>query len=655
LHVYGFLELLTGALAFCVPLFFEKGSQWLLQVGAMNSWKYLTSSSGIIALSLLPSCFLMGCTTPVMMAHIKKKDPAAETTFSFLYLANVLGAVTGTLLTAAVFIELWGFKRSTYLAVDLNLALGLLALAMASRAGSSSAAESRTEEAAPSSTMEMISRPYLRGLLFFSGFTAMSFEVLWTRAFTAVVGTTVYAFAIILGVYLSATWAGSALYRHHLHRKTPWPFTKVVVILAMTSFLPALSSAIPCGSFYVLNLLSIVPCCWVFGYLLPGLVDLYSRGQSQPAGQAYAINIAGCVAGPLLASYIFLPYLGAKTSMILLSLALLVLGIGGAVKIFKTFSFSSIGVTALLLAAAFLGPATYDELAPDAQVPVVRRDYAATVVSSGSGMKKSLLVNGVGITILTPLTKVMADLPLTFHQGPSQKALIICFGMGTTFRSLCSWGISTTAVELVPSVKAAFPYYFADAQAVLKNPLAHVVIDDGRRFLKRTGERFDVVTLDPPPPPEAAGSSLLYSREFYELVKARMAPGGILQQWWPGGERRILYATARTLAVSFPYVRVYKGRGGFGFHFLASNQPLLAPTIDQFIARMPPAAQADLGEWSPQSSLRSLVEPIMAVEIPIASLAEQSFDIITDDHPYNEYYLLRRLRDLRRGLVYGVR
>jgi spermidine synthase len=81
---------------------------------------------------------------------------------------------------------------------------------------------------------------------------------------------------------------------------------------------------------------------------------------------------------------------------------------------------------------------------------VVRRDHTATVISAGEGMQKRLLVNGVGITSLDVITKFMAHLPLAFHSGESESVLIICFGMGTTYRSALSWEIKTTAVELVP-------------------------------------------------------------------------------------------------------------------------------------------------------------------------------------------------------------
>src|SRR6185437_7788297 len=73
----------------------------------------------------------------------------------------------------------------------------------------------------------------------------------------------------------------------------------------------------------------------------------------------------------------------------------------------------------------------------------VRRDYVATVVSAGKGMDKKLFVNGIAITNLTPLTKMMVHLPVLAHQGTPRSALLICFGMGTGFRSLCSWQLDT--------------------------------------------------------------------------------------------------------------------------------------------------------------------------------------------------------------------
>ncbi len=282
----------------------------------------------------------------------------------------------------------------------------------------------------------------------------------------------------------------------------------------------------------------------------------------------------------------------------------------------------------------------------------MRCDHVASVVSHGTTKDdKHLLVNGVGITTLTDLTKVMAHLPLVLRERPPESTLVICFGMGTTFRSLTTWGGRTTAVELVPSVADAFGFYWPDAEAVRSRPGARIVIDDGRRFLARTAERFDLITLDPPPPVEAGGSSLLYSTEFYQLVRQRLSPTGVLAQWFPGGEETILRAVANTLLREFPHVLVYRAfEAGpdvplhlAGTHLFAAQWPLTPPTIAQAIARMPPAARQDLVEWHPGMPLEVAWDYVLKQRLDPQQLLPKNPRLgITDDRPFNEYFWLRR-------------
>jgi hypothetical protein len=216
--------------------------------------------------------------------------------------------------------------------------------------------------------------------------------------------------------------------------------------------------------------------------------------------------------------------------------------------------------------------------------------------------------------------------------------------MGTTFRSLLSWQVQTTAVELLPSVKEAFGFYFDDAEAVLSDPNGTIVVDDGRRFLKRTQQQFDVVTIDPPPPAEAAGSSLLYSEEFYGLLKTRLKPEGVVQQWFPSGDLTTLQAVARSLSNSFTHVRAYRSIEGWGMHFLASMSPLQVPSAESVTLRMGDAARRDLMEWNSGGDLGRDIGRVLSNEVPMHQICSADPHIrITDDRPFNEYYLLRRL------------
>ncbi|PIR15920.1 MAG: hypothetical protein COV48_11715, partial [Elusimicrobia bacterium CG11_big_fil_rev_8_21_14_0_20_64_6] len=211
-----------------------------------------------------------------------------------------------------------------------------------------------------------------------------------------------------------------------------------------------------------------------------------------------------------------------------------------------------------------------------------------------------------------------------------------------------SWGIPTTAVELVPSVPRMFSFFHEDAAAVRASPQARVVIDDGRRFLARSTETFDVITLDAAPPMTAAGTSFLFSEEFYAAVKPRLAPDGILQQWIVEPlDPVVMSAFAKALKNSFPYVRVFHSLEGWGYHCLASREPLHSLTAAQLAARLPRAAVADLLEMGPKKTALSQFAAQLGTEIDIDRLILPGAAGLRDDRPINEYYFLRdwRARD----------
>ena len=277
------------------------------------------------------------------------------------------------------------------------------------------------------------------------------------------------------------------------------------------------------------------------------------------------------------------------------------------------------------------------------------RDSTATVIATGSGMSKRLLINGVGITAMVPIPKMMAHLTLASLEWSPRNALVICFGMGTTFRSAISWGIPSTAVELVPSVPKLFSYYHPDGEKILASPLAHVVVDDGRRYLERTPEQYDVIIIDPPPPVQAAGSSLLYSEDFYAVAKQRLRTGGILQQFLPDGvndanDDVLKASVTRALKDSFPYVRIFQWNGRQGWHFLASDQPIPVRTAAELVARMPRSAVTDMMEWGPAKTADQQFHQLLSREIrPEQMIAlSPNTPALQDDRPINEYYLLRQ-------------
>lgn len=645
LYGYALCEGWIGLGAWAVPLLFGLGEASLLPLGSTDSTRYLLFSAVALLVSLLPWCLGMGATFPFMLAYLQKKDRSTDG-FSFLYTANTLGAMAGTFM-APLLVEEWGFRRTLWAGAALNATIALAALALARR----KTARPSPEPAAPRRLPAPDRRQgpsFFLPLLFSTGFISMAMEVVWTRDFTLVLGNQVYSFASILFTYLLATFAGAWHYRWS-QKKGPMPSLPLGLGLSFFCALLTLGLNDPrIQSSKAGVLLSIVPFCFTLGHLTPRLVDHYSGGDPRKASGAYAVNILGCILGPLAASYLLLPLLGVKLSLVLLSFPLLFFLLQSLPDVKKKNAGAwALAVSGALFAVACLVWAgDFEEIFSFHSMPyVLRRDYSATVVSCGTGMDKQLYVNGIGMTSLIEDTKMMAHLPLACLSDKPRSALDICFGMGTTFRSLSRWGIKVTAVELVPSVPKAFGFFFQDAREVLSNPLCSVVVDDGNRFLRRTNEKYDVITIDPPPPLEAAGSSLLYSAEFFGTVRAHLREGGILQVWVPVGDYSITQAVARSLSRVFPQIRVFAAADGWGYYFLASGTPMPRLKSAQLLARMPAAARADISEWAGTVPAQEVVHQLLSREIILSSLMSPDPRlVITNDHPYNEYFFLRHLR-----------
>lgn len=482
---YGLTELLVAFGAVVVPACFSYGENFLLEMGETSSSSYLVLSATFIALSLLPWCFLMGATFPLMMAFIKEHEEKQANGFSYLYFANVIGAMTGTILTAAVIIEFLGFTGTLRLAAVINITIALISLAINRLTGYQPSKVTPQESGmtpAPHPALEPKSKRVIYGILFLTGFTSMAMEVVWTRAFTPILKTTIYAFAGLLASYLLATWLGSQRYRKHLAAGKIWGTDICLGGLTIAAFLPLLANDPRLHPNWVNAVFSLFPFCALLGYLTPKLIDQYSRGFPQQAGNAYALNIVGGILGPLAAGYVLLPYLGVRGALIVLSLPYVAL----FAVYYSSFKMSSekkrafaIASLAILVGSAFIKTFEDGDFYSNA---VIHRDHTATVISSGEGREKRLYVNGVGITHMTPVTKLMAHFPILAHAPGVDSALVICFGMGTTFRSLMSWGINATAVELVPSVRDAFPYYFSDAAQILKDPRGKSLSTMGEGF-----------------------------------------------------------------------------------------------------------------------------------------------------------------------------
>jgi spermidine synthase len=451
LRLYALTELLIGTSAVLVPQQLLWGRHLLERVSISTSWAYYGASGVWVALTLVPWCACMGATIPLGMLAIRNSfQQESQRSFSYLYLANVLGAMAGALVPLLL-IEIYGFHGTLKIGGALNVLLAASATALTLKKPS-------TERGVPFSESvsdpALLTRPAgdrkLLALLFTTGLTSMGAEVVWIRQFTPYMGSAVYTFASILGLYLASTFVGSRIYRcsssiHEREGRLVWVFLGLFALFPLVTADP---------QFHFPKLLrltlGIVPFSATLGFVTPMLVDRWSGGDPDKAGSAYAVNVLGCILGPLLSGFVLLPLISEHWVLFVFSLPWLVIGTypqwSSGREIVKPQSVWQgklrYGVAGLALVLLF---SSKDYQAHFVQ-PVVLRDNTATVIGADDGKGKQLFVNGVGMSGLSPLTKIMAHLPLAFLERPPQNALVVCFGMGTTHRSLISWGIPATAV-----------------------------------------------------------------------------------------------------------------------------------------------------------------------------------------------------------------
>jgi hypothetical protein len=259
-----------------------------------------------------------------------------------------------------------------------------------------------------------------------------------------------------------------------------------------------------------------------------------------------------------------------------------------------------------------------------------------------------LYVTGTSMTGLSLDTRMQAHLPLMMR--PQAKSIcVIAFGMGSSYRSALIDGLKADAVELVPSVLDMFGSFFPDADQVRANPNGHIYVADGRNFVELTKNTYDLLIVDPPPPIDSAGTGVLFSQEFYRAAKARLNPGGVMMEWeYDGQTVDELRSHAKTFKSVFKHVTL--AFDSVGVKMLGSDDPidLTSDGMQSVLSRpgviedMSSAPDSPAGVTTPAQWQQWILDSLWISDSKVDEFAA-SGTLITDDHPYTEYNLLRHL------------
>ncbi|HEY9871284.1 MAG TPA: fused MFS/spermidine synthase [Candidatus Obscuribacterales bacterium] len=609
LLAYGAIELSVGVLAPAVtrtlhalPAVF---AAWTAALPAGSGWLTVARLAAGSALLLLPTV-LMGATLPLLTRYLCCRQPRAPHFFSMLYGINTLGASAGALAACFFGFACLGVTGTVWLAAVVNLAVAAIAVGVSSRGApplEPAAGERLDEGAALPVSGRALPVLYLFAAL--TGFTALGYEVLWTRLLRLYTSSSTYAFTFMVSTFLLGLALGSLLYNRTFANKSidvQWrSLASVQYASALTAalgflLLPAVRDlkdalALVSGAFFlertstllvqgaVVSLFMLVPSL-VTGISFPMIAGIAARMMSQvgkAVGTVYAVNTLGSIAGSLVCGLILVPAVGSQFAYeILVGLSV---ATGVLVALVGRRDLPSAGWKALVAVCActafiMLTPAAYLERdvanRAGGNMLAFAEDSTGSVIVMGYDLRnyayppvRKLLVNGepYSSTIMHGLRymRLLGHLPVLLHRAPSD-VLSVCFGTGTTAgaSALHREVKQVDIVELSPSVLKLAGLFRATNEAVLSNPRASASVDDGRNYLLRSLKKYDVVTFEPPPPYEA-GVVNLYTREFYELVRKRLKPGGIVCQWAPMAlETESLWKMlVKAAADVFPHVSVW--------------------------------------------------------------------------------------------------
>jgi spermidine synthase len=379
------------------------------------------------------------------------------------------------------------------------------------------------------------------------------------------------------------------------------------------------------------------------------------------AGTFLAVNTIGSITGSFVVPFLLIPVLGSPRAAALLAMVNVVTG--GAIALSsvtvpwsRRLTTTLAVVVGVAIVAAWMRPDTLISpnearlLASRAIVFDVTEDEIATVEAGQKSFTPELWVAGTSMTLLTVDAKMMPILPLIARPS-SRTALVVAFGMGSSFRSSLIAGLQTEVVELVPSVPKMFGYYYPDAASVLADPAGRVIIADGRNHLELTDKRYDIIVTDPPPPIESSGASVISSREYYQAGYDHLTPGGIMMEWVPYGQSiDELKTHVRAFTAAFPLVTLVFGPGGYGMYMLGSDEPIAFDhaAIRAVLERPGVLDEISTAYDSPARTIEGWTALIDA-DTFLSGKAVTDFagvgPMVTDDRPVSEYFLIRTYFD----------
>ncbi|GMR24472.1 MAG: fused MFS/spermidine synthase [Acidobacteriota bacterium] len=622
---------------------------------------------------LLPPTTLMGAGLPLLVKQSVNRLSSVGLRTGSLYAINTLGAAGGCFVAGFYTIPLWGMETTTQIAATVNSFVGLAAIALSFLLAEPDPDSSPDGLDEPESSKTTSKLRWAIAAFTVSGFAAIGLEVVWTRLLTLVFKGYSYSFTAMLTVFLIGIALGSVTFARPADRaRDPEALLGIlqiaigISVTALTALLVLSDDSLELmhyqfgydftghmlAKFFIAFVVLGVP-TFLFGAQFP-VVSRLATDEARTAGRRvgllYAMNVVGSILGALVTGYVLIPLAGTQTSLRLLALSMVAMGFALVLKRSQLPApWKRAIVAGAVLSFVVLVVVTPSDLSLQVhrqwlqggeKISYYEEGASATVMvgSSKDNGTKRLLINGNSASNSSSyglsVNRIQGSIPFLFDRMP-KKVLAACFGTGIISGTLSQFDIEQMdGVDISPEVIRAAEEFREENYDVVNNDRVTIHIDDGRNFLLKSRERYDVITMEPMPP-ALAGVADMYTKEFYELCNDRLNPGGFVSQWVPMyyltlGDMKMLY---RTFADSFPYAMVFYHN--FDSFLVGSDQPLrLSPAAfeQRLVSKKLARDLAAIELRSPEDLFSAYLMGRDAM-LRFAGNAP----IVTDDHPIVEF------------------
>ncbi len=558
-----------------------------------------------IAFSLLiVPTVLMGATLPILSRVVLKRLSRIGQELGGLYAVNTVGAVAGSVAAGFYLIGRFGLHGAVAVAVLGNAIIGTMAWIVSTRRGMvddvsrvpSSPSEQAASELSPGNARNRTTERLVLLAFALSGLASFAYEIFWTRSLVFLLGNTTYAFTLMLTAFLLGITLGGYGIRFlaDIVRKPLRLFAAIEILIGVFSaaaipllFLAVKSEVVrsfvvrysgqlellAVSNFVIALSLMLLPATLI-GATLPlmgriFMSDLQCAGKT--VGKLYAVNTIGNVLGALLPGFLIMPLMGIQKGILLMAALNIGLGIvliasqrkyAVAIAAATAATYLIIAVSLARSPISFQFPSEYQR--PKDEVLFYKEGGLVTTkvwVGTESGYKE-ISVDGINIGGTGDSDykqQLLAHLPkLLLKSYRSELSIGLGSGILAGESARHSALRKIVSVEISQGVVTGASYFSEENHEILRNPRAHIVVDDVIDFLETTTDHFDIISADEKTAGKYATNSFSYSKEYYALLRRRLAAGGLVIQWMPTDLPPSQYDLAlRTFLDEFPHAQLW--------------------------------------------------------------------------------------------------